>query len=878
MRDNVFRGLSDGWTVRALTTQEIPAELRDTLGRGIPARVPGEVTVDLMEAGLIDDPFDGCNEQVLQWIGRCDWEYRCTFDWNDDGLERHDLVAFGLDTIASVRLNGHQVGMARNFHRTYRWDVGRYLRDGENTLTVEFAAPTTYTEMRERDYGVYPHASLPAFNQIRKPASSFGWDWGVNAVNVGIVQPIGLESWSGCRLEQVVTQADVREDGTGVLDCVVDTTRAGDRSEAPVIAELYDGDNLVASCERTIPANRNTIEMRLTVEQAALWWPVGYGEPHLYTLEIRLPEESRSCSQWQGSVGFRTVAIDVDADRYGRPFSIHVNGCPVHARGYNWVPADALISRATPELITARMVDLVESNSNMLRIWGGGLYESEELYDFADRHGVMIWQDFPFACAAYPEDLETQAEVDVEAREQIARLNTHPSLVIWNGSNENYMEATGWLGIGLRDDDLPADDAGRHDKPWGDHYYAHQLPELLKELRTTAAYIPSSPISFSPYTDPNKPEDGTCHLWDVWNKADYRRYAERVPRFCDEFGYQAPPAWSTLTKVVHDLPMDPFAPQMLNHQKAIDHGNEKLAKGMRSHITPGRFEDVNPDRNADNQWLLDSDRWENVEDWHWACQLQQAQAVRFGAEHMRALEPVNQGVLIWQLNDDWPVISWAAVDYEGHRKPLWYASRRFFAPRLAMIRPTVSDECRERYSWDGVALEPDGLSLILVNDSSESYRFVWNCRRVDLSGRELASVALETSVDAFCVTRVPLPREVVEFSDPSNELVVASTEDANWSRVIYDPVEIVEQTLETRPFDTQVSEEIGGYRLDVTARSYVRDLFCMADKVGGTVDDGLVSLLPGETATFHITGGQVDDPPMYGDARVLRCANDLKNR
>mgnify|MGYP002226836760 FL=1 len=237
-------------------------------------------------------------------------------------------------------------------------------------------------------------------------------------------------------------------------------------------------------------------------------------------------------------------------------------------------------------------------------------------------------------------------------------------------------------------------------------------------------------MSFTKFTGANLDTDGTMHIWDAWNRADYTVYAQYIPRFADEFGYQAPPAWSTLTNAVHDEVLEPFGKQMLVHQKAMG-GNYKLARGMRSHITPGHLDDVSfggvvngKPSNGEHSWLIPTDNWADIEDWHWACQLQQAQAMRFGVEHMRSLEPVNAGALIWQLNDDWPVVSWAAVDFDGHRKPVWYASRDFFAPRLATIQPRVSDEYRETHSWEGVKTANDHFELIVLNDTREAWKLV----------------------------------------------------------------------------------------------------------------------------------------------------------
>ena len=636
-----------------------------------------------------------------------------------------------------------------------------------------------------------------------------------------------------------------------------------------------------------VAEGRNETVLTLAVPEAKLWWPIGYGDQPLYDVAVAAGDSAEAA--WNGHVGFRTVHVDTRADNVGRPFQIYVNDVPVHAHGYNWIPDDAFIARVADRDYERGIRDLVESNSNMVRAWGGGIYESDEFYDLCDRNGIMVWQDFMLACAAYPEDAETKAEVEAEAREHITRLSEHASLIVWNGSNENYVAYSEWGGYkqALRDDDLPANEYGYGEKPWGDYYYAELFPALLAELDPgRSAYLPSSPMSFTKFVGANFDTDGTMHIWDAWNRADYTVYAQYTPRFADEFGYQAPPAWSTLTGAVHDDELEPFGKQMLVHQKASG-GNYKLARGMRSHITPGHLDDVSfggvvngKPSDGEHSWLIPTDNWADIENWHWACQLQQAQAMRFGVEHMRSLEPVNAGALIWQLNDDWPVVSWAAVDFNGQRKPLWYASRDFFAPRLATIQPRVSEEYRETHSWEGVRTANDHYELIVLNDTREAWKGSWKVERMTLAGEVLASQTFDVELDAVSHVGLPLAEEIVDYADAGNELVVATASDGAFARVIFNPAEVIGQKLAApaEAFETVASRVDGGVELKVTATSYVRDLFCMADKIDAkaSVDAGMVSLLPGESVTLRIDTGSDDDPQSFAAANVLRSANDLK--
>ncbi|MGO4958823.1 glycoside hydrolase family 2 protein [Bifidobacterium pseudolongum] len=701
-----FAPLHSGWTLTAMNPEMAPAELRDPLVSGIPATVPGEAALDLLNAGLIDDPFDGDNETKQQWIGDIDWRFTCRFDWHDGGADRHDLVVYGLDTVATIELNGDPVAQTENCHRSYRFDINGLLHDGANELTVTFMSPVRYSDQAEQRRGYYPHTEHHAFNQIRKPSYTFGWDWGIDVANAGIWREIGIDSWSGVRLAEVRPLVDVSADGTGILNVHVVVERAGkgrvmspmdahsQQKPVPVHVTL-EGYGTMLEADGSVGQGRNETTITIAVPEAKLWWPIGYGDQPLYAVSVTAGADLQAA--WSGRIGFRTTHVDTRADEVGRPFQIYVNDVPVHAHGYNWIPDDAFISRISKRDYERGIRDLVEANANMVRIWGGGIYEDDVFYDLCDEHGMMVWHDFMLACAAYPEDAETKEEVEAEAREQIIRLSPHPSLIVWNGSNENYVAYAEWGGYkqALRDDDRKPNDYGYGEKPWGDYYYSELFPQLLADLDPTHVCLPSSPMSFTRFTNANWDTDGTMHIWDAWNRADYTVYADYTPRFADEFGYQAPPAWSTL---VGDV------------------------------LATQRIDDV-------------------------------------------------------------------TIGAPGHRG-------------------------------------------------------------------------------------FPLDESVATFGDPANELIVATPSDDAFPRVILNGAEIIDQRLAAPAdaFSATAERAADGMELTVTARGYVRDLFCMVDKVdpAARVDEGMVSLLPGETVTLHITTSHTGDPADFAEANVLRTANDLK--
>lgn len=809
-----YTSLTVGWTVTA-GAGPVPEEIK---GIAVPATVPGCVHTDLVDAGLIADPFDGDNEAAQQWIGSTDWRYSTTFEWHDDGELRHDLVAEGLDTLATVTLNGHEVARTRNQFRSYRFEVGQWLREGTNRLEVLFDAPVTAAERLLEEHGDLPHVNHHPYNMLRKMAANFGWDWGIDVATSGIWRPIGLEGWSGARIVSVRPLVDVR-DGVGILTAHIDIEHAG--ATGPLEAVVQVGEQRVTA---TVPAGARAATIQVDVPDVRLWWPVGHGDQPLYPVTVELAGR-----RWESRVGFRTVTLDTAPDEAGSPFRLLVNGCDVEVHGANWIPDHAFVTRIDRDRYAARIQDALDANMNLLRVWGGGLYESEDFYELCDEAGLLVWQDFLFACAAYAEEEWLRPEVEAEAREAVTRLVKHPSLVIWNGNNENIW---GWVAWGWR-----ARLAGR---TWGNGYYRELLPAIVGELDGTRPYSPGSPYSFSEYLHPNDEQNGTMHIWDVWNARDYTAYREHRPRFVSEFGFQGPPAYSTLMRVVHDDPIDPYGPDMLVHQKAGGGGgNAKLEKGMAGHLRSPV----------------------SVDEWHWATQLNQAHALRFGIEHFRSLSPHCTGTIVWQLNDNWPVISWAAVDFDGHRKPLWYAIREAYRPRLITIQP------RE-----------DGLAAVLVNDTDEEWTGRLTVRRMTFDGQSLAGEELVATVSARSATTVALPTAVTVAADPAAEVLAVETGDPRFGRALWNFSETVDQRLDPDAAQvTVVAAEPGVLGVTVHARSYLRDIVLQVDRVdpAATVDHGMVTLLAGESAVFRVSTHAPDAPEQLVSAPVLSSANTL---
>ncbi|GAA4262504.1 glycoside hydrolase family 2 protein [Dactylosporangium darangshiense] len=804
---SVLRPLHTGWTVRAANPDTA------VQGREFPATVPGCVHTDLLAAGAIPDPFLDANERELLWIGRTAWVYETAFDAGDLDGERVDLVAEGLDTVATVELNGVELGRTANMHRGYRFDARAALRPTGNRLRVRFDSAYEYAERVRDEVGARPNAYPEPFQYIRKMASNFGWDWGPTVVTAGIWRPIGLHAWSAARLARVRPLV-----GGDRVEIQVDLER--ERPAALRLRAQVAG--RVATAE--LAPDATTATLTVEVPDARRWWPRGHGEPALYDLEVTLEDaDGAELDAWHRRIGFRTVEWDTAADADGSRFTLVVNGRPVFVRGVNWIPDDAFVTRVDRDRYAQRFAQACDAGVNYLRVWGGGIYESDDFYDLADEHGLLVGQDFPFACAAYPEEEPIGGEVAAEAREQVVRLMSHPSLVLWVGNNENI-----W---GYHDWGWPEELAGR---TWGEGYYLRVLPSIVAELDPTRTYWPGSPYSGDPAVHPNDPAHGTTHIWDVWNTHDYRHYATYRPRFLAEFGFQAPPTYATLRRSVSDEPLAPDSPGVAYHQKATG-GNEKLLRGLAGHFpAPSTFDD-----------------------WHWATQLNQARALAFGIEHFRSLKPLCMGTIMWQLNDDWPVTSWSAVDGDGRRKPLWYALQRVYAERLVTVQPRDGE-----------------LAIVAVNDTPEPWRAQLEVRRLSFTGEPRAKTAVEADVPAGGAVTVPLPPDIATADDPSTELIVA---DGDGGRAVWFFAEDADLRYPAPQVDVAARAEAGAVVLAVTARTFVRDLAVFPDRVdpAATVDRQLVTLLPGESVTLTVHGTANADPAAWSARPVLRTANDL---
>lgn len=835
--------LLQGWTVRALASQDtVPAPVE---GAVFEADVPGCVHTDLMAAGILDDPYLDQNETQQAWIGKTSWRYTCTFDAEtlppDSNL---DLVCEGLDTIATLRLNGQEIGRSENMHVRSRFRINDAVRSGRNELQIDFEAPLPYALAMEERLGKMPYegyGSNPPLphNMMRKMACNFGWDWGPALITSGIWRPIYLESWTSTRVADVRPLVRSADAAQALVDVRVDLDHSGTQDGTSVHATLLSpqGDE-VASAQSRIERGVDEAAVSLSIDRPALWWPVGYGPQPLYRLRVRLMDsDGKTLQRVERRIGLRTSRLVTTPDQEAGPlgqgstFHLEVNGKRVYCKGANWIPDDCFPSRVTPERYRRQVKNALDANMNMLRVWGGGIYEDHAFYDACDEMGVLVWQDFLCACACYHESEPFLSWFEAEARDNVARLSAHASLVLWNGCNENVLGVHAWGEDWRR--------LFKENKPWGLHYYTEVFPGVLDELDPTKPYWPASPYSGSPDIYANTEEHGNCHIWDVWNgQGDCRNYLSHYPRFASEFGFHGPPTWPTIATAI---PKDQHrfdSPTMVFHNRHA--GGQALAnERMGDYFDPP----------------------EDFNDWLFLAQVVQARSVAMGVEWFRALSPWNSGSLYWQLNDNWPVASWSAIDGYQRRKPLWYATRRFLADRLVTIRPAEPVPVGEPFGPLAVYLHNDspttwtGELHVAVHRVNRPQARSISTHVIDLRARDSGKFALPP-----------------DLSLGRNEFLVANI---GGERAFWFPHPDREMAYPDAKVVADVTRRGRTTRVALQANTLVRDLCLFADRLDpeAHVSDQLITMLPGERVAIEVESDRVFDPAELTSHPVLQCVN-----
>ena len=621
-----------------------------------PASVPGCVHLDLMDADEIPDPFYRDNENDLMWIGESDWTYERTFSVSEDLLERDRVLlrCEGLDTLATITLNDEELASTDNMFRTWEFEVKERLRAGENTIRITFDSAARYGQRRlEEDRylaGTGGEHKVDGGPWVRKEQCNFGWDWGPMCVTCGIWRPIRLVGFDTARIEEVQVRQYHREDGTVALEVSASAGKTGQAELHAEVTVLFDGETVA---EASVELKDGEGELCLSVEDPQLWWPNGMGPQNLYTVTVELQDGAgETLDRKEKRIGLRRLKLIREPDKWGESFHFAANGIPFYAKGANWIPADVFQARVTEECYRDLLESASDAHMNMLRVWGGGIYEEDAFYDLCDELGICVWQDFMFSCAAYPaDDPEFMRNCRLEFIDNVRRLRHHPSIALWCGNNE--LEQIGFV----------TEDADEPYMDWTEYVrlFDQLIPEVLAQEDPDRPYWPSSEHSpLGNRENSSHPDWGDAHLWSVWHgKQPFEWYRTANHRFCSEFGFQSFPEPLTVRSYTEPRDRNVTAPVMEHHQRS-GIGNQTIMHYMLS-------------------WYRLPVGFENT---LWLSQIQQGLAIKYAVEHWRRHMPRCMGALYWQLNDCWPVASWASIDSFGRWKALHYMAKRFFAPVL----------------------------------------------------------------------------------------------------------------------------------------------------------------------------------------------------
>ncbi|MCA0130994.1 beta-mannosidase [Winogradskyella alexanderae] len=776
------------------------------------ANVPGNVFSDLLDNGLIEDPFIGNNEQQVQWVSETDWEYRTRFSLDEEALaHKHFQLNFeGLDTYASAYLNDSLILNSNNAFREWNVNIKRLLKP-ENELRILFERPSKFEAIEKAKL---PY-ELPVGNRIftRKAQFQYGWDWGPVLNTAGIWKPIKLTSWNDYKIEDVYLR-DMQIDETNASFIIEISSVSG--IEENLNYDIYVNDSIYAEYEEFPKANPENFNV--VIENPKLWWPHNLGDPHLYDIKVIVKEGQRILDSALIQKGLRTINLVAEKDSIGQSFYFKVNGEPVFAKGANYIPQHSFQNKVSREDYDRLLNDVVKSNINMLRVWGGGIYEDDYFYKLCDEKGVLAWQDFMFACAMYPGDTDFLNNVKVEAQEQVKRLRNHASLALWCGNNEN---SEAWHRWGWQEGRSEAE----KEEIWNNYLklFDSLLPQIVNKYSDTD-YWESSPKYGR--GNPKYKTEGDAHDWWIWHDAyPFEHLEENVPRFMSEFGFQSFPSYEVIRYINQNDSIVIDSEEFINHQKH-----------------PRGFHLI------EDYMQRDYPIPDKAEDYVYMSQLLQARGMSMGIRAQRRAKPYNMGTLYWQLNDCWPVVSWSSMDYFGNWKAMQYQMAHDFKNVI------VSSH-----------IENDTLNVYVVNDNLESVEDNLRVSIQDFDNKVLWKDSKQITVKPnSSEIKYQLPLAEVRF--PKDEIYF----DARFNYVDehFFFVKPKDLKLKQGKFETQWVKMENGIKVIISSDTYQKDVF-LSTKYKGWFHENFFDLYPGQRRWVYFLS---DDPRL----KEQKTIDDLK--
>jgi beta-mannosidase len=785
--------LHDNWKFSVLNKDDLNKTPKGTLkyGQWLKASVPGTIHTDLLAERLIPEPFYSDNEDKLQWVGQIDWAYKTAFDIPKDFVpgKKINLVFEGLDTVADIILNDEKIDSVNNMFRKHNYDVTSLIKKKNNKLEINFTSAENYAKAQEALNGKVPVALRSERVHIRKAQYSFGWDWGPIFITTGIWRSVYLQQVEENTIEDFTFETLSISESKAVVRLKVGVKQPL-KSDFKLKVNL-SGERTVYETEINASTGAVDFISEFEIKNPELWYPNGSGKPYLYKLEILLIKDKIVLDKLNKKVGIRTIKLQLDDN--GKPtFRFIINGQPVFLKGSNWIPSDAFLPRISDEKYRTLLTKAKEANMNVVRVWGGGIYEKNVFYELCDELGLVVWQDFMFACAAYPENESFLNNVALEVAQNVLRIQYHPSIAIWCGNNENE-----WLWYQAFNTS--------YTKMSGYKIYHDLIPGILKKLDPNRPYWPSSP--FSNEDDPNSELSGNRHQWDLWSRwVDYKKVKSDNSLFVTEFGFQSPANIETMLSVLPEDQRNPQSRIFEFHNKQVE-GPERLIKFLYSHL-PVRME---------------------LKDFIYLTQLSQGLALKECVEYWQARFPKTNGSIIWQINDCWPVASWSLIDSDLLPKLSYY-----------LVKSAFSNP------FSGFVEKGDEILAGVVNNSHEAFN--GNCR-IDVISLKTSKVILSKNKKVLINKLTNQPVFPIPNSDElknGEELIVITLEDRHNNivhRNLYAGVEFKYLKLPEPKLKIKEGRE------EVSISADKLTLFAMLQSSGKIFEDNCLIILPGEKIT-----------------------------
>lgn len=848
-----------------------------------PAEVPGCVHLDLMRERMIEDPFFRLNERGVQWVDKEDWMYETRFTPTREELsgDSQELVFYGLDTYADVYLNHQRIAETDNMHRTWRCNVKGLMKEGENLLEVYFHSPIKrnipqFDDLPYRHNTGPDHSSMGGiFDKTLSPFArtagfEYGWDWGPRLVTFGIWRPVVLETWNTAKISDAwYIQKDVTR-SRARLQTQVEVEAAVESSDA-LITILADGKE-VASAKTMLKKGINTVTLDYELKNPRLWWTNGLGKPNLTKFETRLQlkgnGELHLVATDVEKIGLRSLKLHNDKDQWGHNLYFELNGEPLYAKGSNMIPNDNFLTRCDDDLYKRVVSDAAAVNMNIIRVWGGGIYEDDAFYRYCDEMGILVWQDFMFACQTYEVDEAFLATVRQEAIDNVRRLRNHACIALWCGNNEEQDVWFGWGGKKRYFEEL-----GCADRVWAMQrsIFYETLPDVVSKYGGGVSYRPSSPWAFE--DTPSDGVNGDDHYWGVWHGGEpIEAYFDHHVRFQSEYGFQSFPEYESVLLYNPD-PRDHniYSEVMMAHQNAGTYANHRIEEYMgRDYQVPTDFK----------QFL-------------YVGQVLQADAVKMGMEAFRRDRPYCMGGIVWQLNDCWPVASWSSRDYYGRWKALHYFTRKAYDDIL--VSPRVKDvdakalENKQVAALPGatdvgvkrsadVAMERKVLELKLVNDRRTSASGTIILQTLTLDGRKVYEEKRNVKLPKNCAIDVKTWQvtDILGGERPEDVIfyITYTTGGKTYDNIVY-AVRQKEMSYHKPNITTSITPVENGYEVKVSTDCFARAVFMKIKGIDNFFSDNYFDLLPHSSRTIHVRSSK-DLETFRKELEVTSLVNNKK--